>query len=294
MEWHYAEGSTQRGPVSEEEFNSLIAQGVITAETLVWRAGMSDWLPYGQVQPPPASAAGAEESAPAEPVVPEGTGAPSGAGAPQDLGATDAEFPQSAAEDVSLAAGDAATQLFCCECGRKFASDELINYGPSWVCAECKPLFFQKIREGATATGGLAYAGFWIRAVAWIIDYVIVFAITFSVSFVFGLLIALAAQGNEVVLIVLQVISTLFSWSITLFYKTYFVGKFAATPGKMALGLKVVMSDGGRVTYPRALGRAFAEILSGLICAIGYIIAAFDEEKRTLHDHICGTRVIRK
>ena len=77
-------------------------------------------------------------------------------------------------------------------------------------------------------------------------------------------------------------------------YETWFVGRFQATPGKMALGLKVVRPNGDRVSYARALGRYFAEILSGLTLAIGYIIAAFDEEKRTLHDRICDTRVVRK
>jgi uncharacterized RDD family membrane protein YckC len=72
------------------------------------------------------------------------------------------------------------------------------------------------------------------------------------------------------------------------------VGKFAATPGKMACGLKVIMSDGSQVTYWRALGRHFAKVLSVLILYIGYIMVAFDEEKRGLHDRICDTRVIHK
>jgi len=58
--------------------------------------------------------------------------------------------------------------------------------------------------------------------------------------------------------------------------------------------LKVVMEDGGPVSYGRATGRFFAEILSGMVCYIGYIIAGFDSQKRSLHDHICSTRVIYK
>jgi uncharacterized RDD family membrane protein YckC len=62
----------------------------------------------------------------------------------------------------------------------------------------------------------------------------------------------------------------------------------------MACKLKVVTSDGGRVSYLRALGRHFAELLSVLTLMVGYIMAAFDEQKRTLHDRICDTRVIKK
>jgi uncharacterized RDD family membrane protein YckC len=61
----------------------------------------------------------------------------------------------------------------------------------------------------------------------------------------------------------------------------------------MACGLKVVTPEGSPIGFGRAFGRAMAEILSGLICNIGYIIAGFDSQKRALHDHIANTRVIR-
>ena len=42
------------------------------------------------------------------------------------------------------------------------------------------------------------------------------------------------------------------------------------------------------------LFRFAGECVSGLIpLFIGYLIAAFDPEKRTVHDHIAGTRVIK-
>jgi uncharacterized RDD family membrane protein YckC len=34
-------------------------------------------------------------------------------------------------------------------------------------------------------------------------------------------------------------------------------------------------------------------MVSGFILGIGYIMAAFTENKRALHDYIAGTRVIR-
>ena len=61
----------------------------------------------------------------------------------------------------------------------------------------------------------------------------------------------------------------------------------------MALGLKVVTPEGLPISYGRAFGRSAAEILSRLICFIGYIIAGFDQQKRALHDHIASTRVIK-
>lgn len=49
----------------------------------------------------------------------------------------------------------------------------------------------------------------------------------------------------------------------------------------------------GIITYLHALGRYFAEIVSAMPLNIGYIMAAFDDEKRSLHDHLCTTRVIK-
>lgn len=61
----------------------------------------------------------------------------------------------------------------------------------------------------------------------------------------------------------------------------------------MALKLKIVRPNGDPITYGRALGRYFGEMLSGLILCIGFMMAGWDEEKRTLHDRVCDTRVIR-
>src|SRR5207247_10862681 len=80
--------------------------------------------------------------------------------------------------------------------------------------------------------------------------------------------------------------------SVYMVYSTLFLGKFGATPGKMVFKLTVVDASGSKIGYGRAFCRSCAEILSQLICAIGYIIAAFDDQKRALHDHICNTRVI--
>ncbi|MND07279.1 RDD family protein [compost metagenome] len=52
-------------------------------------------------------------------------------------------------------------------------------------------------------------------------------------------------------------------------------------------------ADGSAVTTGRAAGRYFATLLSSLTLLIGFVIAAFDEQKRALHDHVADTRVIR-
>ena len=65
------------------------------------------------------------------------------------------------------------------------------------------------------------------------------------------------------------------------------------TLGKKALGLRVVTPEGERIGYLKAFARYIGRIISGVILGIGFIMAAFDDEKRTLHDRMCDTRVVR-
>jgi uncharacterized RDD family membrane protein YckC len=68
-----------------------------------------------------------------------------------------------------------------------------------------------------------------------------------------------------------------------------------ATLGKRALGLRVLKSDGTRLSFGRATGRFFAKaFITGIIpFGIGYIMAGFTDRKRALHDMIADTVVIK-
>ncbi len=48
-EWYYVGQLGQLGPLTTEQVRELIDGGVITPETYVWRAGMSDWTEAGYV-----------------------------------------------------------------------------------------------------------------------------------------------------------------------------------------------------------------------------------------------------
>jgi uncharacterized RDD family membrane protein YckC len=183
-------------------------------------------------------------------------------------------------------------QSLCSECGQAFAEDDMIRFAEAWVCANCKPLFVQKIKEGVTLAGEMAYAGFWIRVGAWFIDYIIM-AIVSAIIYIPLTFMGVSSFDKPAAFAIIQLISTIFNFIVPAVYESWFVGKYAATPGKMACKLKVVLSEGGRVSFARAIGRHFAKYISGLILGIGYIMAGFDEQKRALHDRICDTRVIK-
>ena len=59
------------------------------------------------------------------------------------------------------------------------------------------------------------------------------------------------------------------------------------------LGMRIVRSDGRRVGIGRALGRELATVLSLILLLAGYLMVAFRNDKRALHDLIADTVVIR-
>jgi uncharacterized RDD family membrane protein YckC/DNA-directed RNA polymerase subunit RPC12/RpoP len=270
MNWYYADAGQQAGPVDDAQLDALIRSGKIAPDTLVWHQGMANWQPLREAEP--AATTIAPSPSPTAPAV----------------ATTSAQAPIT---------GD---EVVCAECGRIFSTSEAIQYGTTWVCAACKPVFIQKVREGTISTvtpgGGFHYGGFWIRFVAKLIDGLIL-SVVLVIPIVFLVLAAVRSGGGrqaETFIAAMQILFQLAYLAISLGYNTFFLGKYGATPGKMAVGIKVVSPDGAPITYARALGRSAGELLSGLICDIGYIIAAFDSEKRALHDHMAGTRVVYK
>ena len=195
------------------------------------------------------------------------------------------------------AAAEVKPEAVCAECGKLFPLDETIAHGGVRVCANCKPVFMQKLAEGAQIeTGALNYAGVGTRFAALFVDGLILGAINVGIGLMAGLSAGQAAGVQpRTAMATLQIVLFAIQMLIGISYETIMIGKYGATLGKMACKIKVVRADGGSVSYGLALGRYFAKLLSGFTCLIGYIIAIFDKpERRALHDRICNTRVVMK
>lgn len=233
MSWYYAISGQRQGPVSEDEFFRLIHAGTIHDQTLVWRQGMPDWKPYGEIAPTL--------------VVPP----------------------------------------------------PLVAVGPAVGTA---------IPAAIAPADTRVYAGFWLRVGASLVD----FAILFFIGGFFSNLVVKAVYPEQAHLLeeplVLQgrsteelmefarvfMLNSFVGMMIGLAYDLIFVPRFGATPGKMVFRLQIQRADGSRLSYLRATGRHFANMLSGILFCVGYIMVAFDDQKRGLHDIICDTRVVKK
>ncbi|MDB6120052.1 MAG: hypothetical protein JWO08_3833 [Verrucomicrobiaceae bacterium] len=180
------------------------------------------------------------------------------------------------------------------------ASAETPQIGGYAVPADRKDLVVQQMREGVITglPGTVEYGGFWIRFVAKFIDGLILLVPNslINVLIVTAMKPGAGSATNEApdpAAMAIVILPLLLNFAIQGLYSVLLVSKYGATWGKMAVGLKVVTENGGKLTVGRATGRFFAELVSSLTLLIGYIIAAFDAEKRALHDHICSTRVIK-
>ena len=143
----------------------------------------------------------------------------------------------------------------------------------------------------------MRYAGFWIRFAAKLVDGIIM-GVLLGLPMI-AIMASMGALQNPPeepsdTAVLIQLMFQIIYFVAYGAYSIFFIGKYGATPGKMACKIKVVDATGTKIGYGRATGRFFAEILSGLIFYIGYIMVAFDDEKRALHDRICNTRVIYK
>lgn len=193
---------------------------------------------------------------------------------------------------------------FCSACGQPLSATSAVPpiAAPVSVAPPAYTPSAQPGWNGAIARP-VAYAGFWLRFVAWIIDRIVlqftisIVTLPFAASMGFRELmrtppsapedfIPLFANMRKFFLIILVL-----EW---LYYALLESSAWQATLGKKALGLEVTDLAGARVTFGRATGRYFARYISFFTLGIGYIMAGFTQKKQALHDMIAGTLVIRK
>jgi uncharacterized RDD family membrane protein YckC len=137
------------------------------------------------------------------------------------------------------------------------------------------------------------FAGFWKRAGAYLIDCLIIGAgagIVFGIGFVcLFIVLKLDRQAFGFVGLLIYVLGFL---THVLYHSLFESSSKQATPGKMALGIVVTDSKGGRISFWRAVGRNCGRYISSLVFGLGYIICAFTERRQAVHDLLASTLVV--
>jgi uncharacterized RDD family membrane protein YckC len=186
---------------------------------------------------------------------------------------------------LEQAAGDA-----CQGCGLNYAKWAARQESRDYPASPPPPAppFPERAAYLYDTPAGLPKAGFWIRLAASLLDTVILVAVQFAIEAALNLI------GGNLDEIALSLIAGLCSMVISLTYYIFFTGYNGQTPGKMALRIQVVRTDGTPMTYGRAfLREVLGKFVSGIVLGIGYLVVAFDRDKQGWHDKIAKTYVIR-
>ena len=133
------------------------------------------------------------------------------------------------------------------------------------------------------------YAGFWIRFVAYVIDMIVIYAVSSLLNtFSFGLLnkqLDFPILGEES----LSYVIVMFTYFIAM---TYF---FSQTLGKMIMKIKVETNKGDKLSFTDIIYRELVgRLLTIFLANLPYLAIAFTNKKKGLHDYIADTVVVKE
>ncbi len=134
------------------------------------------------------------------------------------------------------------------------------------------------------------YVGFWVRFGASIIDSLLLMVIIFPLMY--------TVYGNQYLHseeFILGVPDFIINWIFPLFATILFWIYKSATPGKMALKVKIVDAQTGNIpSVKQSVIRYIGYYISLLPIGIGFLWVAWDKKKQGWHDKLAGTVVIRR
>jgi uncharacterized RDD family membrane protein YckC len=123
----------------------------------------------------------------------------------------------------------------------------------------------------------LEYAGFWIRLGAGVIDLSILGAFVGVLAYFFLAPAIWLTSGVGISIV---------------YWLGFWVWR-GQTPGKMAVGIKVIRTDSSPVKWQCAVRRCLGYVVSAITLFIGFIWVAFDGRKQGVQDKIADTYVVK-
>jgi len=138
----------------------------------------------------------------------------------------------------------------------------------------------------------LEYVGFWARLWATIVDTVLVMVVTtplLGFYYGWGSLLSLTGPGAE------GWFANLVTWVLPAIAVILFWRYRSATPGKIAIGARIVDArTGGVPSSAQLIGRYLAYFVSTIPFCLGFVWVGLDARKQGWHDKLAGTVVVRR
>ena len=141
---------------------------------------------------------------------------------------------------------------------------------------------------------GLSYAGFWVRAAAFLVDGCLITIVMFVILVPFGVPLIVAREVGTTTVFELHPTSSTVNTVLSTFFFVGFWARLGQTPGMMLFNLRVLRAeDGQKIDLPIAAIRYLGLLVSLAVFLIGVIWVAFDRNKQGWHDKIVRTVVVR-
>jgi uncharacterized RDD family membrane protein YckC len=150
-----------------------------------------------------------------------------------------------------------------------------------------RPMTHAPVAYTPVAKSDIAYAGFWRRLLAYVIDSVFLF----GVQLILATGVLLVAPGDLRSMLNVAPVSAAIGWA---YFALFESSPARGTLGKKALSLYVGDLHGDPITFRRAVLRNALKIISWLLLGFGFVFAAFSPRKQALHDLLAGTLVLRE
>jgi len=198
-----------------------------------------------------------------------------------------------------------AVQHVCSSCGNPalpdgkfclFCGDLLIE--PPADNASRSRLPRSEVESDSHTPQPLEYAGFWRRAWAGAIDVALELVVALLITVIVGWIAGAIgrSEGQSYITsryitgIAFILVLAIGAWLYAAFYES---SKWRATIGKRIIGLQVVTSSGGKLSFGQASVRHFMKFLSLFTGTVGFMMAGWTRRRQALHDIPSDTLVIR-
>jgi uncharacterized RDD family membrane protein YckC len=138
-----------------------------------------------------------------------------------------------------------------------------------------------------------SYAGLVTRGVAFVIDAAIVNTVAFAVGASASL--ALSVFGVSLDELPSEVSIAIGAGGWLVLNVAYFAGSWtltSQTTGMRLMTIRVVGTNGERVSFRRSLQRLIGMVIAALPLFAGYLLILVDDRRRGLHDRLAGTVVV--
>lgn len=137
------------------------------------------------------------------------------------------------------------------------------------------------------------YAGFWLRALARLLDILIVSIPVLILRFSINQGLRGFGINPSEYLILNITASKIVTWLLYSVYFSVLTATAGWTPGKRILKIKVVNKEGGKVGWTDAIYRETVGRFLNEVYLLGYIVLAWTPDKTSFADLLCDTRVIK-